>query len=174
MNKTIQAREHRFVARLEQFARGGYFAVEVPERISTAIGKRGPIPVTATVNNLVEFTASLSPAGGGRHRLRLNTHVREEAGAKPGDAVKVRLEVLAQPQMVAIPNDFKSALRAEGVLEFFETFAPGKKNHIIGWIDEAARPETREKRIQYTIEVTHMRQDKRTAREATRRSSKAR
>jgi hypothetical protein len=157
-------RKFSFVARLAQVERGGFYAVEVPAKITQAIGKRGPIPVTAQINNVAEFTASLSPAGDGRHRLRMNARTREEAEIQVGDSVKVQIVVLSQRQKIVIPNDLKAALRSEGVLEFFEAFAPGKQNHIIGWIEESVRRETREKRIQFTVAITHMRREKRKAR----------
>jgi hypothetical protein len=158
-------RKFSFVSQLAQVGRGGFYAVDVPAKISQTIGKRGPVPVTARINNVAEFTASLSPAGGGRHRLRINARTREESRIHVGDSVKVQIVVLSQPQKVVIPNDLKTALRSEGMLEFFETFAPGKQNHIIGWIEESARRETREKRIQFTVEITHTRREKRKARE---------
>jgi hypothetical protein len=159
-------RKFSFVSELEQVERGGFYAVDVPAKISQAIGKRGPVPVTARINKVTEFTASLSPAGGGRHRLRMNARTREEAQIQVGDSVKVQIVVLSQPQKVVIPNDLKMALRSEGVLEFFDAFAPGKQNHIIGWIEGTARRETREKRIQFTVEITHLRQEKRKARKS--------
>ena len=166
--KNAADRRFGFVAQLLQAQRGGYYAVDVPPEISRAIGKRGPVPVSARINNVSEFTASLSPAGGGRHRLRLNAHTRDEAGAKPGESIKVQITVLGQPQKVVIPEDLKAALRSEGVLEYFQTFPPGKQHHIIDWIERATRPETREKRIQFTVEITHLRSEKRKEREAWR------
>jgi Bacteriocin-protection, YdeI or OmpD-Associated/Domain of unknown function (DUF1905) len=154
-------RKFHFVAPLEQVARGGYYDVPVPLEISRAIGKRGPIPVSVLVNNVASFNASLSPAGGGRHRLRLNAGTREEAAAKVGDPVKIKIAVRSQPLKVTIPGDLKTALRGEGILEYFETLAPGKQDHIIHWIDHSVRPETRKKRIQYTVEITHARFEKR-------------
>jgi hypothetical protein len=165
MAQTESDRKFSFVSRLEQAARGGYYAVDVPAKISQEIGKRGPIPVNARINKVAEFTASLSPAGGGRHRLRVNARTREEARIHAGDSVKVQITVLSQPQKVVIPGDLKIALRSEGVLEFFEAFAPGKQNHIIEWIERSARPETRKKRIQFTVEITHLHHEKRKMRE---------
>jgi hypothetical protein len=158
-------RKFSFVSQLEQVQSGGYYAVDVPMKISQAIGKRGPVPVSARINNVAEFRASLSPAGGGRHRLRMNARTREEAQIQAGDSIKVQIVVHGQPQKVVIPGDLKTALRGEGVLEFFETFPAGKQNHIIGWIEQSARPETREKRIQFTVEIMHSRREKRKARE---------
>lgn len=165
MKVTGKDRKFRFTAKLARVTPGGYYAVDVPEKISKAIGKRGPIPVRAVVNNLADFTASLSPAGGGRHRLRMNALTREIADAEAGDLATVEVIVLSQPPTVAIPSDLKNALRAEGVLEDFQLHPPGKQNHIIDWICESARQETREKRIQFTVEHTHRKRDKRRERE---------
>ncbi len=150
------------MAELLQPKPGGYFYVDVPERISKAIGKRGPIPVSAVITGKLggepaEFTASLFPLGCGRHGLRLNAQTREMAEVEVGDRVKVHITVLGGLFKVAIPTDLKSALRSEGVLEDFEAFAPGKQNHIVDWIGRSARPQTREKRIQFTVEHTHKR-----------------
>src|SRR5579863_6400100 len=153
-------RSFRFAAPLLQPKPGGYFYVDVPERISKDIGKRGPVPVSVVINNVAEFTASLFPLGGGRHGLRLNAQTREMAEVKVGDRVKVHITVLGQPLQVAIPTDLETALRSEGVLEDFEAFAPGKQNHIVDWITRSARPQTREKRIQFTVEHTHRRREK--------------
>jgi hypothetical protein len=133
----------------------------VPLEISRAIGRRGPIPVSVLVNNVASFNASLSPAGGGRHRLRLNASARDEAEVKAGDPVKIKIAVHSQPVKVAIPGDLRTALRGEGVIEYFETFPPGKQDHIIRWLEQSVRPETRKKRIQYIVEFIHVRLEKR-------------
>jgi hypothetical protein len=159
-------RQFRFVSRLEQPKPGGYYAVDVPVRISKALGKRGPVAVSALINGVADFRASLSPAGGGRHRLRINSRTRKIAEAEAGDSVKVQIVVHSQPPKVAIPTDLKSVLEAEALLDAFQAYAPGKQNHIIEWIGQAAHRETREKRIQLAIEVTHRRHEKQILREA--------
>ena len=166
MKEDASDRQFAFTSKLVQVERGGYYAVDVPARISQAIGKRGPVPVSARINNVAHFEASLSPAGGGRHRLRMNSRTRETAEAKPGDSVEVHITVHSQPLKVVVPQDLQIALRGEGVLEFFQAFAPGKQNHIVDWINKSARPETRENRIQLAVEVTHQRREKQRAREA--------
>jgi hypothetical protein len=166
LKATTQDRHFTFTAKLVQVERGGYYAVDVPTRISQAIGKRGPVPVSATVNKVAHFKASLSPAGDGRHRLRMNGRTRALAEAEAGDSVKVEIVVLSQPLKVAIPSDLRTALQGEGVLEDFLAYAPGKQNHIVDWIERSARQETRAKRIQFTVEFTHLRREKRKPHEA--------
>jgi len=168
MVKSIGERTFRFVARVVRVASSGFYAVDVPAKISSALGKRGPVPVSARINSVAEFRASLSPAGGGRHRLRLNARTRGMAQARAGDSVRVHITVHDRPLPVSIPADLKTALQSEGVLEHFQTFAPGKQLHIIDWITRSARPETREKRIQLTVEITHRRREKRRKRETSK------
>jgi Domain of unknown function (DUF1905)/Bacteriocin-protection, YdeI or OmpD-Associated len=174
LKATDHGRKFRFVSRLVQVKPGGYYAVDVPARISKQLGKRGPIPVSAVVNNVADFSASLSPSGGGRHRLRMNARTRKVAEAEAGNPVKVHIVVHVHPLKVGIPQDLKTALRDEGVLEEFEAQPPGKKNHIIDCIGQSARRETREKRIQFTVEFTHRRREKRVAREARKRAKELR
>ena len=62
---------------------------------------------------------------------------------------------------VTIPTDLMSALRAEGVTEDFKSLPPGKQNFILRRIDDAAKPETRDKRIQEAVEAAHRSREKR-------------
>lgn len=48
-----------------------------------------------------------------------------------------------------------SALRAEGVLDDFKEIPVGQKSFMLRKIDEAAKPETRKKRIQAAVEAAH-------------------
>ena len=145
-----------FTAPLVKLGFGGssLYALEVPRRISSAIGRRGPVPIVATLNNSVELQASLVPMGGGRHRLGLNARTRHELDIEPGDRVRVALEVPEKPPLLPLPADFALALREVDLQESFAAFPAGKQNHIILWVEEAARPQTRKKRIAAAIEVT--------------------
>jgi len=71
-------------------------ALEIPESISSVIGRRGPVPVLAKLNRSVEVQGILVPMGGGQHRLQLNTRTRSEL-VEPGDPVCVRLLVPEKP-----------------------------------------------------------------------------
>ena len=51
-----------------------------------------------------------------------------------------------QPSPAVIPADLMSALKAECLTEAFRSIPPGKQNFIIRRIDDAAKPETRERR----------------------------
>ncbi len=142
-----------FHASLESWAAGmDYCAVPVPAEITQALGTKGPVLVMAQVNDSQPFQVSLFPVGGGQHYMRIKAKVRRETKTKTGDRVRVRITVLDRAD-VTIPEDLMSALRVEGVTEDFTSLPPGKQNFIIRRIADAAKPETRDKRIQEAVEA---------------------
>jgi hypothetical protein len=149
-----------FQAKLETWAEGmDYCAVPVPASVTQALGTKGPVLVMARVNDSEPFKVSLFPTGGG-HYIRVKAKVRKETKTKTGDRVRVRFTVLDRAD-VTIPTDLMKALRAEGVTDDFKSLPPGKQNFIIRRIDDAAKPETRDKRIQDAVEAAHRRREKR-------------
>jgi hypothetical protein len=129
------------------------YALGIPERVTSAIGRRGPVPIVATLNGTVEIQASLVPMGGGKHRLGLNARTRGELEIEPGDRVRVVLVVPEKAPVLSLPAELAAALREADLQETFAGLPVGKQNHIILWIEEAVRAETREKRVAKTIEV---------------------
>jgi hypothetical protein len=142
-----------FQVPLMRLRAGSVYALEIPERVSKAIGRRGPVPIVAELNGTVEIQASLVPMGGGRHWLQLNTRTRSELEIEPGDPVRVALAVPKKPPVLPMPAALSAALKEADLADTFASMPVGKQNHIISWIEEAVRPETREKRVATTIEV---------------------
>jgi hypothetical protein len=146
-----------FEAVLENWAEGmAYCAVPVPAEITQALGTKGPVLVMARVNDSDPFQVSLFPVGGGQHYIRIKAKVRQETNTKTGDRIRLRMTVLDRAE-VSIPEDLMKALRAEGAAEAFESLPPRKQNFIIRRIDEAAKPETRAKRVQEAVAAAHER-----------------
>jgi hypothetical protein len=149
-----EAKTYRFTAQVERSA--GIYAVAIPERVSHDIGKRGSVPVIATVRGpggVAEVRASLVPTGGGRHRLGLNAAARTAAGALVGTSVRVALRVDRAPRADSLPIDLARALEEAGVKEDFSKMPVGRQNHILAWVEAAVREETRAKRVAKTVEV---------------------
>ena len=154
-------RQLSFEAKLENWAEGmDYCAVPVPAKITQALGTKGPVLVMARVNHSEPFKVSLFPVGGGQHYIRIKAKVRKETKTKTGDRVRVRITVLDRAD-VTYPKDLLSALRAERATEDFKSLPPGEQNFILRRIDDAAKPETREKRIQEAVAAAHRRREKR-------------
>lgn len=144
-----------FQASLEDWAEGmDYCAVAVPEEITTVLGTKGPVSVMARVNDSAPFQVSLFPVGGGRHFIRIKAKIRKETNTRTGDRVELEITVLDRAN-VPVPDDLTSALAAEGVLEAFMSFPPGKRGFIIRQIDDATKPPTRTKRIESAVTAAH-------------------
>jgi hypothetical protein len=151
-SKTAPASAFEFSPRLEQVPGGGPYYVSIPADVSRTIGRRGIVPIVASVNGVVEVRASMIPCGGGRHRLRLNAAARDAADAKLGGRLSVRLRVDDNPVADPIPSDLARALRDVDALDAFRRMPVGRQNHILGWLEAAVKEATREKRIGLIVE----------------------
>lgn len=153
--KTIAAgKEIAFASTMENWAEGmDYCAIPVPANVTAKLGTKAAVLVMARVNGSEPFKVSVFPAGGGKHYIRVRKKVRVDAGLKEGDKVKVRILILDRDKDAVIPRDLEKALRAENALEDFKSITPGARNFILRKIDDAAKPETREKRIEEAVEA---------------------
>ena len=144
---SIAGKQMSFAATLENWAEGmDYCAVAVPAKITEALGTHSAVLVLACVNDSAPFQVSLFPVGGGRHYIRIKAKVRKETGTKTGDRVNLRFTVLDRAA-VTYPADLLAALRVAGATREFKALPPGRRNFIVRRIDEAVKPETRQKRI---------------------------
>ena len=141
---------HVFTAKLVRDPSGMTY-VEAPVAVSRALG-RGKAPVEARIGRGEPFRGTFMPAGGGRHRLLVSKATREAAGAEPGDRVRISARVDRGPREVPIPPDLREALVDAGVLAAWEAMPPGKREHILKWVDAAAHDATRAKRIARSVE----------------------
>ena len=151
-----------FQSKMENWAEGmDYCAIPVPASVTKALGTTAAVLVMAQVNRSEPFKVSLFPIGGGKHYIRIRKKIRTEAGLKEGDRVRVRILVLDRDADATIPRELEKALRSEGVLDDFKAITPGARNYILRRIDDAAKPETREKRIQEAVEAAQQKREKR-------------
>ena len=154
------SKKFSFKAKLENWEEGiDYCAVPVPEKITKDLGTKKAVLVMARVNESKPFKVSLFPVGGGKHYIRIKASVRKETKTKTGDRVTLRFTVLDRAD-VQYPKDLLAALKAEGMTEAFKALPPGEQNFILRRMDQAAKPETRKKRIQEAIEAAHRRREK--------------
>jgi len=151
--------KHTFTATLVRH--GTLYGVDVPAAVSRRAG-RAATPVTVHVRPVPPFQATLIPTGDGRHRIYLNTQVRKAAGVGRGDRVAVTLVVdpALRTRQVPLPPDLREALVDEGVLEAWESLPPGKREHILKWIEQAVHEATRAKRVGAAVVEAHARREK--------------
>ncbi len=93
-------------------------------------------------------------AAPGRHcYLELGPSWCRDAHFDDGASVEVELAPEG-PQYATLAEDVRAALDAEPeALRFFESLATFYRQGFVGWIEQAKRPETRERRIVETVEA---------------------
>lgn len=147
-------RKLSFKSTLDNWADGmDYCAIPVPPEITEALGTKSAVLVMARINDSAPFKVSLFPVGGGKHFIRVRKQVRKDANLNEGDRVAVQITVLDRAD-ITVPKDLSAALRGKNALARFNALTAGKKNYMIRRIDDAAKPETRAKRVQEAVEET--------------------
>ena len=147
----VAGQQGSFQAVLAPWAEGmDYCAVQVPAQITEALGTYGPVLVMAQVNDSAPFQVSLFPVGGGQHCIRIKAKVRKETKTQVGDLIMLRYTVLDRAA-AAIPADLMSALEAATLTAAFQALPPGERGFTIRRIEEAARAQTRKKRIEAAL-----------------------
>jgi uncharacterized protein YdeI (YjbR/CyaY-like superfamily) len=86
--------------------------------------------------------------------------MRAAAGVKLGDRVSLEVRVDRGPREVPIPPDLREALEDEGVLAAWTSLPPGKREHILRWIEKAVHETTRQKRVVRAVEEALARHEK--------------
>ena len=138
---------HSFTATIEHF--GSSYVVVVPVAIARAMGAKGRVPVVVVVGEGEPFHGTLMPRRDGQYVLHLNARTR--GGARTG-RLAITLELADANRDVEIPDDLAAALRDARAREGWQALPPGKREHILQWIEEAAFEATRTKRIALAVE----------------------
>ena len=106
-------------------------------------GRKSRVPVVATINGYT-YRSSLSPMGG-CHVLPVAAPVRAGAGVGGGDRVTLREDTAERT--VDVPDDLARALSAANMRVKFDAMAFTHRKEWVLAVQDAKRPQTREKRI---------------------------
>ena len=84
----------------------------------------------------------------------VSADTREKAGEAAGDRVEVDLVLDTEPRVVTVPKDLAAALKrnSKAKQEFEALSYSHKRRHVMA-IEEAKTPETRERRIEKTVQL---------------------
>jgi hypothetical protein len=141
---------HTFKALIQDAGSGGAY-VEVPFDVEAAFGAKRP-RVKALIEQ-VPYRGTLARMGGKRHLLIILKDIRQQIGKTIGDEVTIAVELDREPRVVAVPADLAAALQQDPAVQArFEKLAYSHQKEYVAWIDEAKKPETRQRRIAKTIE----------------------
>jgi Bacteriocin-protection, YdeI or OmpD-Associated/Domain of unknown function (DUF1905) len=124
--------------------------IHVPDEVVEALGagKRPAVQVTIGAHTYASTIASR----GGRFLLPVSGENRELAGVAAGDVVDVDLVVDALPRELEIPGDFAQALAADAQAKtFFDGLSFSQRRWFVDGIEQAVKPETRQRRIDAAV-----------------------
>lgn len=127
--------------------------VDVPFDLKSTWGKGNLVPIIATFAGRVTYQGSLAKMGGPFAALLIRSDVREQLGdPQPGDSIHVRIDLDAAPRVVTLPDDVAALVEAEPMAAAtWEQLSTTNRREYARWIDEAKRPETRQRRVEETM-----------------------
>jgi Bacteriocin-protection, YdeI or OmpD-Associated/Domain of unknown function (DUF1905) len=142
----------RFSAKLLQSAQAAKMAswsfLTLPRNVSAKLPSRGMTAVEGTMNGF-PFRAMLQPDGQKGHWLRVDRKLREAAGAKAADVVRLEIAPAAEEPEPKVPTDLRKALAvAPKARALWSNITPIARRDWIHWITSAKRPETRARRVE--------------------------
>jgi hypothetical protein len=139
----------RFRATLETNGRAAT-GIEVPSSVMDSLGasKRPPVRVTLREHTYRTTVGRM----GGRFMIPVSAEVRTAAGVAAGDELDVGIELDDAPRTVEVPADLAAALAAAPeAARAWETSPYSHRKEWVRSVEDAKKPETRERRVQAAI-----------------------
>lgn len=125
--------------------------VDVPQRVSRALGEDKYVPVKGCVED-VAIRSTLVPRGGGKYRLFIHSRIYKALGVDIGDLVQIRLVRDSRSREIPVPEELAKALRAnKDAQASFERLPPGARRGFLQWLAGAKKPETQNRRIKEAV-----------------------
>lgn len=125
--------------------------IVVPDDIvsSFGAGKRPPVKVIVNGHSYRSTIASMR----GCFMISLSAENRLAAGLSGGETVTVTLELDQGPRIVDLPEDFAAKLDETGLRASFDALAYSHRKEHVRAIQEAKKPETRQRRIEKAVSI---------------------
>jgi hypothetical protein len=124
--------------------------IQVPAEVVTGLGSHRRPSVRVSVGGHT-YRTTVAPMGGA-YFVPLSAENRTAAGVAAGDEVDVDIELDTSPREVAVSPDFAAALEADPEAKrFFGGLTHSQKQWYVLPIEEAKKPETRERRIEKAL-----------------------
>jgi hypothetical protein len=142
----------RFRVQLEQHKGTEALIITIPFDVQKTFGTRARVPVCGTINGYA-FRSSIFPRGGdGGHYMVVNKQVRAGANVRSGETITVVMERDDEPRIITPPADLARALKANKAAQAaWDKISYSHKKEFALVIEEAKRPETRQRRIEKVI-----------------------
>jgi antitoxin component of MazEF toxin-antitoxin module len=131
---------------------GNNTGIVVPPEVVEALSGGKKPAVTVTIGSY-SYRSSVALMGG-QFLIPLSAERRAESGIKGGDAIEVELTLDTEPREVVVPEDLSLALAGDAAAKaFFESLSYSNKLRHVLSITDAKTPETRQKRIDKTMDM---------------------
>jgi hypothetical protein len=124
--------------------------IEVPPDVVEALGGGKRVPVAVTLKKHT-YRTTVGPYAG-HYLIPVSAQQRDAAGVKAGDVLDVTIVVDSAPRDVEVPADFAAAMKKAGVRSNFDALAYTHRKEHVRAIEDAMKPETRQRRIDKAIE----------------------
>ena len=143
--------KYQFRAVIDNAGDGGAY-VNIPFEVEKAFGKKR-VKIKATIDG-EPYRGTLVRMGGPQHMLLVLKAIRQKIGKSFGDEVAVELEEDLESRQVEVPPDLQQALEADPVAHaYFNRLSYTHQKEYVRWITEAKRNETRQRRVQQTVDM---------------------
>jgi hypothetical protein len=130
---------------------GAWTFLHMPDDVTAHLGKRGMVQVVGTMNG-TPFRTSLAPSGKGTHVMTVNRELQSAAGVRPGDSVRIALEMDTGPRLFSVPPDLDGAIEASsGAAELWADLTPRAREEWVEWVEDARKADTRSRRIEQVV-----------------------
>jgi len=126
--------------------------VLVPRKLHEQLGLKGRPKIQAVIAGH-PYRGSLMPMGDGTYCLGVLKSIQQAAGVKRGDTITVELELDTAPRTIEPPRDLAKLLaRDKKAAAAWDRLSFTNKKEIAGGLEEAKKPETRERRLRVALE----------------------
>lgn len=134
----------RFDAVIEAHPSGGAY-VDVPFDVEKVFGRKR-VKILATFDG-EPYRGLLTRMGTPHQILIVRKDIQAKIGKGPGDEVSVTVEEDLEPRVVNVPPDVMALFGENPAAgEFFSTLSFTHQREYVEWIEDAKKPETRERR----------------------------
>jgi Domain of unknown function (DUF1905)/Bacteriocin-protection, YdeI or OmpD-Associated len=146
-----------FKGRLTPTPRGGGGCLvpvprEVAKKLGQTLGLKGMPKISAVIAGQ-PYRGSLMAMGDGTYCLGVLKSIQEAAGVDFGDTVTVSLELDTTPRVVEPPPDLARAMAGnKQMAAAWDKLSFTNKKEMARSLEEAKKPETRERRLAAAIE----------------------
>jgi len=147
------AKKQKFKAVLEKPDDGMDTAfISIPFDVEKMYGTKGQVKIKASFDGY-PYRGVLANMGTGCHVLLVRKDVREAIGKHVGDQVAVEIMSDTEERVVDVPADLQAALsKSAKAQKFFDALSYTNRKEYAVWISSAKKDETRQKRLQETID----------------------